>query len=142
MTDSILQDSYKIIAPHNHPTPKCPCKCADICTLKRLLDKKLTGGAHGNPAKFSFSENEIASERQTRTVEELKPFTGHNRNVPYSTDGALVMVNYNGQDFLLDGNNRVNFWHAKGEKSKRLEINYHRIGGTNPSTVIKRDMGI
>ena len=68
------------------------------------MDKKLTSAKHGDSSKFSFNENEITSESQERTVTELKLLTGHSHNSPYSTDGALVIVNYAEKDLLLDDN--------------------------------------
>lgn len=39
----------------------------------------------------------------------------HKRVAPKRTDGAIVVLVYRGQRVVIDGNNRVNVWSARGQ---------------------------
>lgn len=74
--------------------------------LERIAQKCL-GLSH----KLAFnSSNCIVREEMLRlaALEELKVY--HKRTTPKRCDGPIIIINYDGQGVVIDGNNRVNLW--------------------------------
>jgi len=129
-TDPILEETLFLLK--NHDT----AVCSGLCTLKRLLHKRISGDSNGDASKINFKQ--IESRREERTVQELRELQranpkAHDRISDIVKDDAkaainpIVIVRCNDEDWLIDGSNRINYWYGQGDKTKKLLINHHML---------------
>lgn len=120
--DEVLEDSYRVLAEGKHD--KNGSK--EFGTVMRLASEKIS-----NPI---FKEENIFSERQEHPIRDLYPLADRKdtirETVQNSTEAQntpVIILGYEGKDYLLDGNNRVRYWYSKGDMLKNLRVNYHQI---------------
>jgi len=89
-----------------------------ISEVNRLLAKWI----NGLPPNY-LNETNCAIRREWLPTEELLKFTrGHSRNNPRKTDGPLLVAEYRGTSYMLDGTNRINRWLQDGNAEKHEVI--------------------
>lgn len=87
--------------------------------VTRQLHERVSGERLDKPrqdwAHVRISEDEIDVEAESWPLEELLKFPKwHPRDKPRRVDVALVVFRGWGQECLIDGQTRVNFWQAQG----------------------------
>lgn len=74
--------------------------------LERIAQKCL-----GLPHQLAFNSSNCTVREEMLSLaalEQLKVY--HKRTTPKRCDGPIIIINYDGQDVVIDGNNRVNLW--------------------------------
>lgn len=107
-------------------------------TFCRLIYKSQTGQnpAMSQPNPLEILEDKIKSKKETRTALELYELKSgmirsHKRmhsNAPKAFEDMppVIVINYKGKQFLIDGSHRINFWH-KHNSSAEIQVNVHFI---------------
>lgn len=129
--DEILDDTYKQILNHRRRAPVFEAFCRLIYKGKHGKDPEA-----GQKASYllGIDEDCIVSRTEERTVEELdgiknRMIASHDRVRPYHPGiaNAIVVVEFENVERILDGSNRINYWVSEGDLSKLLKINHHTV---------------
>jgi hypothetical protein len=124
--DEVLDATLKCFDPWHQSRAKGDRTAFD--TFQRLLAKSVRPGADHN-LHCVISPAQIRSERQVRDTGELaKLGRGHSRTTPSSTAGPIILAVYGGQERVLDGNNRINYW-VEARNTDPHVVHVHFIEG-------------
>ena len=69
----------------------------------------------------------MRSRREYRTTEQLSQLAvGHDRDKPQHLGGPILVFDYEGEERVLDGNTRINYWNGSGNTEQHL-VHIHWI---------------
>ena len=95
-----------------------------VSEVNRLLRKWV----HDLPQNY-FNEENSTIRCEWLTTKELTIFTrGHDRATPRRTNGPILVAEYRGTSYMLDGTNRINRWLKDGSAEKHEAIILTRNG--------------
>jgi len=95
--------------------------------FNRLLAKNIKAPGWKNGDHMDIQPHQIRSHREKRSTDELTRFLrGHDRVNPQRTDCPIIVAVYEGEERLLDGNNRINYWVKQGNTEDH-DVNVHVI---------------
>ena len=95
--------------------------------FNRLLAKAIRAPGWKDGDHMDVTPDQITSRRETRTTSELGNFTrGHERRKPARQECPIIVAEYQGVEYLLDGNNRINLW-IDQEDTREHPVNVHVI---------------
>ncbi len=87
-----------------------------------------------NPNKIGIKKENIISKQESKTIGELyllkeRMPAKHYRNSPclLGINNPIVIVCIDGNEFIIDGSNRINYWFGKGDLKKLLQVNFHEV---------------
>ncbi len=96
----------------------------------RLLAKNIRAPGWTDFDHFPVERHQIRSYREKRTTEELARLPrGHDRNRPVHRGGPIIIAVHEGQERVLDGNTRINYWISQGNTDYH-DINVHIVETT------------
>ncbi len=137
--DEILDATLKCFDPWHQSRGKGDRSPFDA--FHRLLAKNVRIGADHN-LHCIVSPAQIRSERQIRSTEELAKLTrGHDRTAPSSTDGPIIIAVYRGQERVLDGSSRINYW-VKTRNTEPHVVHVHHVEGDGQFVVLPPVTGV
>lgn len=123
----VLQNTYSQLQNHGQD---------GFETLCRLVYKSIYGIDPETKIKPSemlgLCESDIKSTEEERSVAELwllkesMPFKHYRiKDDLQGKEEPIIVVNLHGNDRLIDGSNRINYWFSQGDLEKLLKINHH-----------------
>ncbi len=127
--DPILDKTLVCLSAHVHP------KWGDrspMDAFNRLLAKhrKVRPADWREDTHLNIQRSQIRSKMVRRTAAELSVLCQHKgaaRNERFTREPVVIAV-YRGEELLLDGNHRINFWMQRGDTSLH-EVHLHYIDG-------------
>lgn len=124
MDDDVLEQSLQMLRHHYHP------EWGDrslMDVFNRLLSKNIRQPGWKRTDHMDVRIGQIRSFRDQRSTAELTQFPRtHDRDKPIKEDCPIIVVVYAGQDRLLDGTTRINYWVNTGN-SDLHDLNVHVI---------------
>jgi hypothetical protein len=106
------------------PTPEELWKRVDVALFQASSREQTLSEINRLLRKWHFhlpddyiTLHNCAIRREWLTPQQLSHFTrGHPRSAPKRVSGPLVVVEYQGETYMLDGTNRINRWLADGDR--------------------------
>ena len=126
VSDPILRESLQCLLDHFHPDwgDRGP-----LDVLNRLLAKNLKPPGACKNTHTSFRLDQISARRDewaTRSLAKLR--RGHDDPSGIDVPCPIILVEYDGETRVIDGNHRINRWHNTGD-TRNHAVNILKITG-------------
>ena len=120
----VLEDTLRWLKAHIWP------KWGDrtpFDAFRRLLAKNINAPDWTGFDHYPVEKHQIRSYREKRTTEELTELPrGHDNAAPKQQNCPIIIAIHEGQERLLDGNNRINLWINQGNADEH-DVNVHIV---------------
>ncbi len=126
VSDQIFAQSLKCLLAHCHPEwgDRYPLDVFNRLLAKNTRPSECTRNTHLN-----IQKHQVKSRRGQWTTDDLGKLTrGHPSTGGFDVDCPIIVAEYEGQQWLLDGNHRVNRWVAAGD-TRMHDVNIHTVAG-------------
>ena len=124
MDDKILKETLFALKHQVHPEWG-DATLFDVFT--RLIARSIGRPTWTEDEHEPINIRDIRSRQEYRTTDELaKLDRHHSRNEPMSVDGPIVVIDYAGQERLIDGTARINLW-EEGKNTDRHLVHVHTL---------------
>jgi len=95
--------------------------------FNRLLAKNIKASGWGKSDHMEITPQQIRSRRERRSTRVLSHFyRPHRLDDPHCEDCPLIFAVYKGEERLLDGHARINYW-VKQRNTDDHDVNVHII---------------
>jgi hypothetical protein len=102
--------------------------------FNRLLAKSISAPGWKDGDHMDIQPHQIRSHREKRSTDELAKFPRpHCRDNPLREDCPIIVAVYEGEERLLDGHTRINYW-VKQRNTEDHDVNIHVIEQSEPTS--------
>lgn len=116
--DRIFYETLMALRWHYHPEWG---DRAEFDVVTRLLAKNIKREGCTKYDHEPITVEQVRSRREYRTTEQLSQLSvGHSRDKPQHLGGPIIVFDYEGEERLLDGNTRINYWLQSGNTEGHL----------------------
>jgi hypothetical protein len=126
-THRLFDDSLSCLLPHVHP------EWGDrdsLDTFTRLLAKTIRPAGWTANTHLDIKREQVRSRREQWTTDALgRLVRGHSSTAGKDFDCPIIIAEYDGVQYILDGNHRVNRWVSTGD-ARVHDVNIHTITGS------------
>ena len=127
--DRIFYETLMALSWHYHPEWG---DRAEFDVLTRLLAKNIKRDGWTKYDHVPVKVEQVQSRREFRTTKQLSQLSiAHTRDKPQHLGGPIIVFDYEGEERLLDGNTRINYWLQTEDTDPHL-VHVHWVDPVSP----------